>query len=224
VTTQTQERFGDAYFEAGVLRNSRSLTQSAYDGVVFSWLRRRHPDVLNGQGRRALEIGCGYGYCCELLEGFGFEVIGTDISPHAIDRARSELHDPNIDFTVWDATKEPIFEGQFSLVVAFEVVEHLDDPEGALRAWRALLKPGGLLALTTPNRFGPAARHWRDPTHVNVRSHAGWRRALRDSGPWTDVAIDAIQGIPYLWRWTNVIQTMPMPILGATLRVCARKP
>jgi 2-polyprenyl-3-methyl-5-hydroxy-6-metoxy-1,4-benzoquinol methylase len=224
VTTHAQERFDGAYFQDGALRSSRSLTQSAYESVVFSRLHRLHPGLLDGRGRRALEIGCGYGYCSEQLAGYGFAVTGTDISPHAIEQARREVSEPEVEFLVWDATAKREFDDGFDLIVAFEVVEHLDDPEDALKSWRSLLRPGGWLAFTTPNRFGPAARHWRDPTHVNVRSSSGWRSALWESGPWTDVAIDAVQGIPYVWRWTNVIKTLPMPIFGATLRVFARKP
>jgi 2-polyprenyl-3-methyl-5-hydroxy-6-metoxy-1,4-benzoquinol methylase len=216
--------FDDAYFEAGALRRSRALTQSAYEGIVFSPLRRLRPQVLDGRGRRALEIGCGYGYCSELLANLGYKVTGADISLHAIERARREVSRPDVDFVVWDATTKSRFEESFEIIVAFEVVEHLSDPENALRAWRKLLCPGGTLLLTTPNKLGPAARYWRDPTHVNVRGRSGWRRALRESGPWAHVTIGAVQGVPYLWRWTNVMHSLPLPLFGATLRITASKP
>jgi 2-polyprenyl-3-methyl-5-hydroxy-6-metoxy-1,4-benzoquinol methylase len=218
------QAFDDAYFEAGVLRRSRSLTQSAYRSVVFSRLRRRRPDLLDGRGRRALDIGCGYGYCAELLADLGYKVSAVDISPHAIEQAQREVVRPDVDFAVWDATTESIFDEKFDLIIAFEVVEHLVDPSGALARWRALLTSGGTVLLTTPNRLGPAGRYWRDPTHVSIRGHIGWHRALNESGPWTHVSVDAVQLIPFVWRWTNVMQSLPLPIFGATLRISASKP
>jgi 2-polyprenyl-3-methyl-5-hydroxy-6-metoxy-1,4-benzoquinol methylase len=226
-TTQTRggrsELFDGDYFEAGVLRRSRALTQSLYEGSVFSWLSRLRPDLAHGHGQRALEIGCGYGYCSELFATRGYRVTATDISPHAILRAREEPSRENVEFAVWDATEESPFNEHFALVAAFEVIEHLIDPEAAFAAWHGLLSPGGALVLTTPNRFGPASRHWRDPTHVNVRSAKSWRRALMASGLWADIRIGPVQWIPYVWRLDHKMRSVPLPVVGATLRILATK-
>jgi 2-polyprenyl-3-methyl-5-hydroxy-6-metoxy-1,4-benzoquinol methylase len=160
ITSSTRdERFGEEYFQAGAVRKSRALTRSLYESQVLRWLERVHPDTLPGSGERALEVGCGYGYAAELLAEHGYRVTGTDVSEHAIRRAGREVGHPDVDFLVWDATTPPPFDGSFRLITAFEVVEHLADPEAAIRAWHRLLAPAGTLVLTTPNRFGPASRH-----------------------------------------------------------------
>jgi SAM-dependent methyltransferase len=213
--------FGEGYFERGELRRSRELTTSTYRNLVFSWLGQRWPERLNGSGRRALEIGCGYGYVTEMLAHQGYDATGVDISAHAIERARRTEHADDVRFEVWDATLPPSFPERFDLIVALEVIEHLEDPESALRAWAALLAPGGALLCTTPNRHGPASRYWRDPTHVNVRSVGHWRRSFESCGDFADVTADVVQWVPGLWRLQHEMRFFPLPAVGAQVRILA---
>jgi 2-polyprenyl-3-methyl-5-hydroxy-6-metoxy-1,4-benzoquinol methylase len=217
------EHFGAEYFRAGAVRRSRALTRSLYESQVLRWLERVRPDMLPGYGARALEIGCGYGYAAEMLAERGYRVTASDISEHAIEHARRDVDRPAVEFHLWDATTPPPFEGGFRLITAFEVVEHLADPEAAIRTWHGLLAPAGTLVLTTPNRLGPASRHWLDPTHVNVRHASHWRRALVASAPWAQIRIGAVQFLPLVWKLDGVMRSMPLPGIGATLRIMAVK-
>jgi 2-polyprenyl-3-methyl-5-hydroxy-6-metoxy-1,4-benzoquinol methylase len=215
--------FGSEYFDAGMLRRSRALTESLYDRVAFAWLERHRPDLFPANGRRGLEVGCGYGYCSELLARRGYEVLGTDISPHAIAEANRQCKQERARFVVWDATTAPIFEPPFDLIIAFEVIEHLHAPETAIRAWYDLLSADGALLLTTPNRYGLAGRPWKDPTHVNVRTARAWRNSLQEVAPWADVRVESVQWIPYTWRINHVMRSTPLPLVGSTLRILASK-
>ncbi|MHB8469963.1 MAG: class I SAM-dependent methyltransferase [Gaiellaceae bacterium] len=215
------EDFDAAYFDAGPLRSSRSMTRSLYERSIFRWLEVERPAALNGAGRRALEIGCGFGYAAELFAERGYSVLATDISPHAIKTARAEISRPEITFSVWDATTSLPLPETFDLIAAFEVVEHLAAPAKALGAWFDLLKPGGLLLLTTPNRFGPASRHWRDPTHRSVQGARGWRRTLESSAAWDPIRIGSVQWIPFTWRLNGVMRMVRFPLVGAGLRILA---
>jgi SAM-dependent methyltransferase len=221
ISPEEQEGFGVEYFEAGVLRRSRPLTRSYYDRAVYGPLHRRYPQLRRDAPRRALEIGCGFGYAAELLADRGYSVVATDISEHAIERARADVRHPAVEFESWDATRPAPFEGGFDLVAAFEVVEHLEDPGAAIATWRQLLAPGGVLVLTTPNRISPASRHRRDPTHVSVQGPQGWRRTVAGAGPWSEVRVDALQWVPYTWHLDGVMRVVPLPLLGASLRIAA---
>lgn len=214
------EAFGEDYFSEGRIRQSRSLARSLYQGQVLAWLRRRAPQALPGNNRQALEIGCGYGYASELLAEHGYRVLGTDISPHAIERARQELKVPGVEFAVWDAGTEQI-EGQFDLIMALEVIEHLPDPDSALRSWAGLLRPGGVLVCTTPNRYGPLSRWKRDPTHINVRSQPAWRKAFSGAADWQQLSIGAVQFVPWTWHIDGVMRTVSLPVVGSNLRIVA---
>lgn len=211
------------YFDRAPLRSSKELTTSTYRNLLFAWLGRRWPELLCGTGRRAVELGCGYGYVTELLARQGYEVTGVDVSAHAIARARREVRAPGARFEVWDAAEPPDGASGVDLVVALEVLEHLEDPDAALARWGDLLVPGGTLVCTTPNRNGPQNRYWRDPTHVSVRSEGSWRRALERSGIWSHVEVDAVQWVPGLWRLRHEIRFFPMPLVGAQLRLLARR-
>jgi 2-polyprenyl-3-methyl-5-hydroxy-6-metoxy-1,4-benzoquinol methylase len=217
------DSFGRAYFERAPLRHSRELTQSAYQNLVLSWLGRIQPEILDGRGRRALEIGCGYGYATELFADLGYETIGTDISEHAIAEAQAEIQHSGVSFKCWDATTDSALEGWFDLIAAFEVVEHLADPGTAIGQWYSLLSPGGALLLTTPNRIGPASRHWRDPTHVNVLTRRRWETIIRATGLWSSVIVRSAQFVPFVWRRDGVMRFIPVPAFGANLRILAVK-
>lgn len=218
--TRNVDTFDAEYFSEGRVRQSRRLTHSLYKSQVRNWLGRKAPQVLRGTNRGALEIGCGYGYACELLAEQGYRVLGTDISAHAIERARQEVHVPGVTFAVWDANSERLAT-KYDLIMALEVIEHLSDPDSALQNWASLLNPGGALVCTTPNLLGPLSRWQRDPTHINVRSQQAWRRSFANACDWQRVLIGAVQFIPWTWRIDEAMRTVPLPLVGSNLRIVA---
>jgi 2-polyprenyl-3-methyl-5-hydroxy-6-metoxy-1,4-benzoquinol methylase len=190
---------------------------------VLTWLARIQPQLLQGRGQRALEIGCGYGYATELFADLGYETIGTDISDHAIAQARAEVQRSNVSFECWDATTAWSSDASFNVIAAFEVIEHLADPATAIEHWCSLLSSGGALLLTTPNRLGPAGRYWRDPTHLNVLTPRRWRTIIRQAGSWSTLIVRSAQFVPFVWRRDGVMRFIPLPAFGANLRILAVK-
>jgi len=71
------------------------------------------------------------------------------------------------------------------LIVAFEVVEHLENPDLALREFHRCLKSGGTLILTTPTPKSPSANY---PGHVSIRSRKAWVKALESVGLKTKIS------------------------------------
>lgn len=110
-----------------------------------------HPSLT---GPRLLDVGCGNGYMAYLFSVLGFEVVGTDAcqDPH-----REQLFGKRgIDFRICNLNDvRPLgdFPGElFDVVLLGEVFEHvLNYPVELLRSLQRLLRPGGLLILTTPN-------------------------------------------------------------------------
>lgn len=101
---------------------------------------------------RFLDIGCGLGHFCRFMKARNseLETYGIDFSPKAIELA--EKIDPKIDFRVADAMKIPFPDNFFDVVSALEIIEHLENPDEAIKEWKRVLKPKKKLFITTPWR------------------------------------------------------------------------
>jgi 2-polyprenyl-6-hydroxyphenyl methylase/3-demethylubiquinone-9 3-methyltransferase len=101
-------------------------------------------------GKAVLDVGCGAGLLAEPLARLGAKVTGIDASPEVIAVAREHAarQGLEIDYRAGDVQE---LEGQFDLVTAMEVVEHVAEPAAFVRALAKRLAPGGLLIMSTPN-------------------------------------------------------------------------
>jgi 2-polyprenyl-6-hydroxyphenyl methylase/3-demethylubiquinone-9 3-methyltransferase len=104
-------------------------------------------------GLRVLDIGCGAGLLCEPLTRLGAQVIGVD--PSASNIAAAKLHADkghlSIDYRCTTVEEMDVRE-RFDIVLAMEVVEHVSDVGMFLGRCAAMLKPGGLMVVSTLNR------------------------------------------------------------------------
>jgi 2-polyprenyl-6-hydroxyphenyl methylase/3-demethylubiquinone-9 3-methyltransferase len=101
-----------------------------------------------------LDIGCGAGLFAEPLARLGANVVGVDPAPAAIEAARRHAEETGASLayraaTVEDLTEEPRL---FDVVSAMEVIEHAADPKRFVATAASLVKPGGLLLVSTLNR------------------------------------------------------------------------
>lgn len=106
------------------------------------------------EGRTVLDVGCGAGLLCEPLARLGAAVTAIDAAPENIEAARAHaarmgLRIEYVSGEVALLAREP---ARFDLVTAMEVVEHVADTAAFLDAIAMLVKPGGLVILSTPNR------------------------------------------------------------------------
>ena len=99
---------------------------------------------------RVLDLGCGNGSLCRVIRDAGIQVEGCDPSEEGIQHARTANQDiPFTCLSVYD-TPPSHWLGHFDVIVSTEVVEHLYDPRALPRLARSLLKPGGVMLVTTP--------------------------------------------------------------------------
>ena len=105
-------------------------------------------------GLRILDIGCGGGLLAEPMARLGAEVVGADAAARNIPVARVHAEQSGLEIDYRHTTAEAMAaEGErFDAVLNMEVVEHVADPAGYLRACHDLLKPGGLMICSTLNR------------------------------------------------------------------------
>ncbi len=110
-------------------------------------------------GGRVLDIGCNRAYdllrLSERFDSLGLKMCGIDLSASdlqvARERAATLSPSTSMSFQLSAVEKLPYRDDSFDVVTCSEVVEHLPDPDRALREMSRVTKPGGVLALTTPN-------------------------------------------------------------------------
>lgn len=132
-----------------------------------------------GPGARVLEVGCGTGGNLEMLARFGaVSAIEPDAEARAYASAKSgiEIQEGLL------PDRLPRFEAPFDLIASFDVIEHVDDDVGSLRALSRLLKPGAPLIATVPANAWMWSDH--DVRHHHKRRYdlAGFKAAIRQAG------------------------------------------
>ena len=105
-------------------------------------------------GLRILDIGCGAGILCEGLAPLGATVTGIDPAQIAIDAGKLHARESGADVDYRCATAEELGKAgeKYDVVCTMEVVEHVADRDLFLKQCADLVKPGGLLVLSTINR------------------------------------------------------------------------
>lgn len=105
-------------------------------------------------GLRILDIGCGGGLLSEPMARLGAEVVGADAAQRNIPVARLHAQQSGLKIDYRHTTAEALAEAgeAFDVVLNMEVIEHVPDPAAYLAACQRLLKPGGLMVLSTINR------------------------------------------------------------------------
>jgi len=134
--------FYDARWEKefGQPLRHRKLTRIAAILSEIAELRLHEPALL--------EIGSGTGALAGILRNVG-RVTGVELSPRAVELARQRY--PDVCFISGSVFDVSLPAAAFDLVVAHEVIEHVDDQAGLLERIQCALRPGGHLVLTTPN-------------------------------------------------------------------------
>ena len=127
------------------------------DRVAAHWQR----DALNGEplkGLSLLDIGCGGGLLSEPMTRLGASVTGVDASARNIATASVHAARQDLSIDYRQGTAETLAESgaQFDVVLALEIVEHVADVDLFLRSCGRMVKPGGLLFLSTLNRTAKA--------------------------------------------------------------------
>jgi 2-polyprenyl-3-methyl-5-hydroxy-6-metoxy-1,4-benzoquinol methylase len=135
-----------------------------FPGVVEEnyWFRRHEAaygmaarSLRAGPEARVLDVGCGEGYGAAILRAAGASLDAVELDAGAAGHAARTY--PGIRVVRADACSLPCRAGVFDAIVALQVLEHLFCADGFLRQARELLRPGGTLVLSTPNRetFSP---------------------------------------------------------------------
>ncbi|HEV2538427.1 MAG TPA: glycosyltransferase [Frateuria sp.] len=106
------------------------------------------------EGKDVLDIACGEGYGSAMLARSARTVLGVDIADAAVQHAIAKYGDtPRLGFKQGDAAQIPLPDNCVDVVVSFETIEHHDKHAEMLSEIRRVLRPDGLLIISSPNRM-----------------------------------------------------------------------
>jgi SAM-dependent methyltransferase len=142
-------------------------------------------------GCEVLEAGSGEGYGADLIAGVARRVIGVDYDESAVAHVRARY--PRVDMRQGNLARLPIDDGAVDVVVNFQVIEHLWDQPGFVDECARVLRPAGLLLMSTPNRltFSPGRDTPINPFHTRELNAAELTELLTDAG----FEIEAMLGV-----------------------------
>lgn len=134
---------------------------------------------------RWIDIGCGAGSLLRAVARAGWRAQGTEIAPQPVQMLRAEGYD----VLLGDAAELELELGAYDVVSLIEVIEHVPEPRALMARAAALLRPGGVLFMTTPHARGVSGRvlglQWSavsPPEHLQLFSRSGMSMALAASG------------------------------------------
>ena len=188
----THTRDASNSFERSILSLSNRLTKLILLPFWIGVGLRKEADYLrymtlkDEPAGRLLDVGCGAGRLLNRMRKRGWEVEGTDFDPQATGKVSARY---GITAHTGDLAACKLPEESFDAITMSQAIEHLYDPRLTLAECMRILKPGGLLIMTTPNinsmaaaEFGPFWRGWEPPRHLHLFSVASLERFVQKAG------------------------------------------
>ncbi|NCR09499.1 class I SAM-dependent methyltransferase [Microcystis aeruginosa] len=122
-------------------------------GVIrYEHLHRYMAIIDYVKDKSVIDIACGEGYGSSIMSAFAKNVSGIDISPECIANAQSKYQRENLTFLQGYCNQIPVNSRSVDVVVSFETIEHHDQHEEMLAEIKRILKPEGILIMSSPNR------------------------------------------------------------------------
>nr|WP_294562402.1 methyltransferase domain-containing protein [uncultured Rhodopila sp.] len=128
------------------------MTSAVEGQIAFEHLHRYCVARDLCVGKDVLDVASGEGYGTALLAGVARRAVGVEIDAAAVAHARASYTGSNLEFLQGDAVALPLDDAAFDVVVSFETLEHLRDQWAFLTEIRRVLRPGGVLVISTPDR------------------------------------------------------------------------
>ncbi|MCA9773330.1 MAG: methyltransferase domain-containing protein [Myxococcales bacterium] len=147
----------------------RYVPAAGWASIAYEHLSRYLMALPHARGKSALDVGCGEGYGTRLLASHADDATGIDVSPEAVRHARARYgaEASNLRYLVGSASLLPFPDRTFDLVTCFEMLEHIEEHDALLGEIRRVLRPGGLLLISTPNKHAYSdVPNYRNEYHV----------------------------------------------------------
>jgi len=217
------KQFDKGYFKRYRIKNIFGAESGSRPFLYSFWMRKLKKFIAkNG---KVLDAGCGQGYFLRRLEK-RYKTIGFDISEDALLSAKNRTKKSTYIKSL--AERLPFQNNSFSVVIAFDIIEHLEQPDKFLREAYGVLVQNGFLIISTPNpeSFGCKIKlkmpewkglnyekriaewyGWRDDTHLNIKLRSEWKKILQKTGfRIIKDGTDTLWDVPYFKRFPYILQ------------------
>jgi len=139
------------------------------------------------QGRNVLDVACGFGFGSDLLGKSGAKaVVGVDVDTEAIGFAREHYRQAGLSFAMADGQALPFSDSCFDACVSMGTLSHVERPSAFIKELSRVLRPRGVLVLSSPNRLvtnpgKPVHARPLNPYHFTEFTHDELRNLLGDA-------------------------------------------
>ena len=137
-------------------------------GEFVKHLKQRSYTLMQIQpGQKVLDVGCGAGALSLLWADAGHRVHGLDVNEPLLSlaRERAEREGKSIEFKLGSATQLPWSDRSMDVCMVPELLEHVAEWQTCLREFVRILRPGGVLLLTTSNKLCPVQQEFNLPLY-----------------------------------------------------------
>ena len=129
------------------------LLTDVYNEHTIEHLHRYAFALQFVENKQVVDIASGEGYGANLLSSRAHAVIGIDIDNETIEHAKIKYTKNNLSYIQGSAFNIPIESSTIDIVTSFETIEHHDKHEEMLREIKRILKPNGMLIISTPEKL-----------------------------------------------------------------------
>ncbi len=142
------------------------LETSIYGNVAVEHLHRYAMAAMFVKDKVVLDIASGEGYGSNILSKTAKHVTGVDIDHQAVDAATKKYRASNLEYLQGSADKMPLDDHSVDVLVSFETIEHHDKHEEMFQEIKRVLKPEGILIMSSPDKKYYTNLQKSNPFHI----------------------------------------------------------
>ncbi len=134
------------------------FTTEVHGDIELEHLHRYLLACKVAAGKVVLDIASGEGYGSNMLAETALKVTGVDISQEAVSHAQAKYQSSNLEFRLGSCSAIPCEDASVDVVVSFETIEHHDEHEAMMQEIKRVLRPDGVLVISSPDKLEFSAR------------------------------------------------------------------
>lgn len=171
-----------------------------YIELLFHWHRYNIAANLV-RGKVALDLACGDGLGTYFISQFARNITGMDIDEGVIERARKNYIRDNLKYLVGPAFEIPCRSAFFDVVISFETIEHMDGKAQIkfLNEIKRVLKPGGLVIISTPDKHRTDKFAEKNPYHIKELYLEEFGSMLRERFDFVNICLQEVNFASFVW-------------------------